>query len=130
MQEAESLNLIAEKGIEGDFYLGSPDRQVLLLDQTTLDEFGYQPGDLREQILVDFEGLQSLEVGSTLSIGEAKVQVTMDCAPCLHMADTLGEPGQEFVQKLMGRRGMLGVVVESGSVRAGDTVAVEVPAGA
>lgn len=128
MQEAEKLDLIAGKGIERDCYLGSPDRQVLLLDRSTLNALGYEPGDLREQILVDFEGLQSLEVGSTLSIGEAKVQITMDCAPCLHMAETLGEPGQEFVQKLMGRRGMLGVVVESGSVRAGDFIAVEVPA--
>lgn len=128
MQEAESLNLIAEKGIEGDFYLGSPDRQVLLLDKSTLDEFGYKPGELREQILVEFDGLQSLGAGSILTVGGAKVEVTMNCAPCLHMAETLGEPGQEFVQKLMGRRGMLGVVVESGSVKAGDTVAAEVPA--
>jgi MOSC domain-containing protein YiiM len=121
---AESLNLIAGEGIEGDFYKGSYDRQVLLLDASTLADFGYEPGDLREQILVDLPGLQSLEPGSRLAIGEAEVTITMDCAPCLHMANTLGADGEAFVRKLLGRRGMLGVVVASGRIEAGDPVGV------
>lgn len=128
MTEEERISLIAGQGIEGDLYFGTDDRQVLLLDKGTLEEFGYSPGQLREQILLDLPGLQAIPVGSVLRIGAARVEITMDCTPCLHMAKCLGEDGQEFVGKMMGRRGMLCKVVSSGTVWPGDPALVEVPA--
>ena len=122
MVPAESLSLIAGQGIEGDIYFGHDKRQVLLLDKGVLAEHGYKPGELREQILVDLPGLQSLEIGTKVSVGSAEVEITMDCAPCLTMASYMGEDGESFVNKMMRRRGMLARVSKSGEVRPGDKV--------
>lgn len=125
MEEAHELSLVEGRGIEGDIYFDDArraKRQVLLLDKGTLDEFGYAPGILREQILVSFPGLQSLEPGTRLQVGSAEVEITFDCAPCLTMARHVNEDGPAFVNKMMGRRGMLARVTRSGVARAGDEV--------
>lgn len=125
MEERESLNLLAGKGIEGDHYFENDPtgkRQVLLLDKSELEHSGYGPGELREQILVDFENLQSIPIGSILKIGNTEIKLTMDCAPCRHMAEVLGEDPQQFVDRMMRKRGMLGIVVGSGTVQPGDKV--------
>lgn len=127
MELVECLKLASGRGIEGDIYFDDAaraKRQVLLLDKRTLEEFGYEPGILREQILVDLETLQSLEPGTRLSIGSAELEITFDCAPCLTMAGYLGEDGKEFVNKMMGRRGMLARVTGTGTVAPGDSVNV------
>jgi MOSC domain-containing protein YiiM len=124
MQDQTELDLHKEKGIVGDMYYGHENRQVLLLNLQTLNEHQYQPGDLREQILVDFAQLQSLEEGSLLKVGDAVLKITFDCHPCRHMAEALGEEPEEFVKKMMGKRGMLATVYDSGRVRSGDEVRV------
>lgn len=124
MQDQTELDLHKDKGIVGDLYYGHENRQVLLLNLQTLNEYQYQPGDLREQILVDFAPLQSLELGSLLKVGDAVLKITFDCHPCRHMAAVLGEEPEEFVKKMMGKRGMLAIVHESGRVRSGDEVRV------
>jgi MOSC domain-containing protein YiiM len=123
MVAVEQLELVEGEGIRGDNYYGLP-RQVLLLDKSTLDEFGYKPGELREQILVNLPGLQGLPIGARLAIGSAEVEIIMDCAPCLTMAGYLGEDGPSFVKKIMGKRGMLAKVTQSGFARVGDAVAL------
>ena len=122
MRETDALTFVAGDGIEGDFHRGNASRQVLLLDKATLDEFGYSPGTLREQVLVDFPNLQSLSPGTRLNIGTAEVEITADCAPCLTMAGYVNEDGVDFVNKMMGRRGMLAKVTKSGAAKAGDSV--------
>lgn len=122
MSEQQELKLIEGKGIEGDHYNGGDLRQVLLLDKSTLEEFGYSPGTLREQITLDFPGLQSLAPGTRLKIGTAELEITGDCEPCLTMAKHVGEDGKSFVNKMMGRRGMLAKVSKSGRVMPADSV--------
>jgi MOSC domain-containing protein YiiM len=122
---AECLHLVEGHGIEGDLHYdaeGTSKRQVLLLDRRTLDAEGYVPGVLREQILVDFEPLERLEPGTLLRVGTAVVEITTDCTPCSTMAGYVGEDPQAFVTRMMHRRGMLARVVQSGTVRAGDSV--------
>ncbi len=125
MEDKPELILEAGKGIVGDFYYENDPtgkRQVLILDESTLEEFGYEDGELREQILVSFPELQKLPIGTTLRIGNSQVEIMMDCAPCRHMAESLGEDPKEFVEKMIGKRGMLGRIVKSGTVRIGDVV--------
>jgi hypothetical protein len=127
MVRRERLDLVDGRGIEDDAYFddtGRTLRQVLLLDKSTLEDFGYSPGTLREQILVDLPQLQTLPPATRLQVGEAEVEITMDCAPCRTMAGYVGEDGQAFVNKMMGRRGMLGKVVRSGVVNEGDEISV------
>jgi MOSC domain-containing protein YiiM len=121
-EPADMLRLEANNGIVGDAHFGSKTRQVLLLDISTLDSFGYSPGMLREQILVDFDGLQELPDGTELSIGSARIRITGDCAPCRTMAVYAQEDPVAFVNKMMGKRGMLADVTQSGEIAAGDSV--------
>ncbi len=122
---ATCLSLVEGHGIEGDLHYdpeGASKRQVLLLDHRTLEAEGYKPGVLREQILVDFEPLESLEPGARLRVGSAILEITTDCTPCATMAGYVGEDAQTFVQRMMHRRGMLAKVIQSGTVTAGDSV--------
>ncbi|MBA3724989.1 MAG: hypothetical protein H0W86_00720 [Armatimonadetes bacterium] len=120
---AERLDLSTKGGIlGGERY--EDDRQVLLLDRSTLEAFGYEPGMLREQILVDLPSLQSLVPGTKMKVGTAELEVTSDCAPCRTMAGYVVEKGPSFVNKMMGRRGMLAKVIQDGAVSSGDAVEV------
>lgn len=121
----ETIELVAEKGVVGDRHFDDPsrpNRQVLLVALDQLNDLDLDAGVLREQITIDYPGLQNLPAGSVLDIGEAAVEITGDCAPCLTMAKYLEEDGQSFVSRAMRKRGMLGKVIASGSVSAGDSV--------
>jgi MOSC domain-containing protein YiiM len=121
----EQLEAVANVGFVGDKCAGRPKRQVLFLSQETLDEFGYVPGQLREQITVSTPGLQSIAVGSRIRIGDAVFEIQGDCAPCGGMARALGEDEVEFKARLSGKRGMLATVREGGTIHVGDAVMVD-----
>jgi len=112
----QQITLVAPQGIVGDRNgrLGSP-RQVLLLDQTTLDRFALAPGCLRENILCDAlpPGLAS---GRSLVIGSAHIRLTFLCEPCHY----LNEIQPNLAQRLKNQRGWLGIVTHSGSIQVGD----------
>lgn len=121
----DALELVEQKGIVGDLHFddsGASRRQLLLLDVNSVRDEAWRPGTLREQVAVDFPALQSLEPGALLKVGDAVVEITMDCTPCLTMAGYVGEEGKSFVDRMMGRRGMLARVKQSGTVRPGDPV--------
>jgi len=126
-QQRDFIDLVANKGVTGDRHFGDPNRpnrQVLLVGLDHLDDLGLEPGTLREQITVDFPGLQDLSPGAVLQVGKAAIEITGDCAPCLTMAKYLNEDGQAFVNRSMRKRGMLGKVTEGGIVAPGDTVSL------
>lgn len=95
-------------------------RQVLLTDADLLDAFQLLPGQLRENIVVRDLDLHALESGTVLQIGEqVQIRVTFSCEPCQFLTTLNIKPSA-----MRGRRGMLGVVLQGGKVRRGDTVAV------
>jgi MOSC domain-containing protein YiiM len=96
-------------------------RQVLLMEQETLDEFGIAPGRARENVTTRGIALGTLALGQRLRIGEALLEVTKPCTPCRHM-DEIHEGLQEAIR---GRRGLLCRVIESGKIRGGDRVEIE-----
>jgi MOSC domain-containing protein YiiM len=96
-------------------------RQVLLMDQETLDEFGIPPGRARENITTGGIKLGALALGQRLRIGEALFEVTKPCTPC-HQMDEIREGLQEAIR---GRRGLLCRVIESGKIRRGNRVEIE-----
>ncbi len=95
-------------------------RQVLLMDQETLEEFGIAPGRARENITTRGIALAALPLGQRLRAGEALLEVTKTCTPC-HLMDEIRQGLQEEIR---GRRGVLCRVVESGRIRRGDRVEV------
>ncbi|NJO66924.1 MAG: MOSC domain-containing protein [Leptolyngbyaceae cyanobacterium RM1_405_57] len=119
--EYENLVLRRGVGVEGDIYAiaGNP-RQVLLVDTPALAEFGLNPGDLRENLLVD-ASIDCLASGQVLQIGQtALVRVTFPCDPCAQLNQL--QPG--LAKRIKGKRGLLGIVVRDGLIHAGDQIQI------
>ena len=96
-------------------------RQVLLVSAEVLREFKLQPGDLRENIIVDKMDVDGLPSGSVLQIGHsAKVRLTYHCEVCKY----IGTLGVKPIKAMEYRRGFLAVVLADGEVRIGDAVRV------
>ena len=148
------IRLVAGLGVEGDAHAGEtvkhrsrvrqdpaqPNlRQVHLLHAELHDElaaagFDVAPGGLGENVTTRGVDLLALPAGTRLRLGNSAVlEVTGLRNPCAQldgiqpglMAATLSRDEQgELVRKA----GVMSVVVESGEVRPGDTVRLEVPA--
>ena len=124
LEPVESLKVVADKGIEGDIYFGWDERQVLFLSTEDLNAFGYKAGDFREQVTVEFSGLQQLEPGTPVQVGSVPCSVEQDCPPCASLAKRMGEEPVAFVKKTLRRRGMFLRPLGSGELRVGDTLTV------
>ena len=125
MRSVESANVIAGFGIEGDRHAVSEGvrtaRQVLLMDQETLESLGLPSGEVRENITTSGIELASLPEGQRLALGDDVVlQITGHCAPCARMDEI--RPGLK--DELERRRGMLAFVEHGGVVNVGDTIRV------
>lgn len=118
----ESLDTVGGKGFVGDNSFGKRRRQASFCAIQELDDLGYAPGILRENVTVDLEGLQNLPVGARIVVGDVEFAIESDCAPCGGMARKLGEPVGDFVRRTSGRRGMLLKVLSTGTIRVGDPV--------
>jgi len=119
MREVEEARIVADFGIEGCAHgrLGSK-RQVLLMDQESLDAMELEPGVVRENITTEGLAVNALPLGLRLRIGEAVLEVTSVCTPCDQMEKI--RPGLR--REVRGRRGMLCKVLEGGVVRVGDRI--------
>jgi MOSC domain-containing protein YiiM len=119
-------------GIEGDSHAHRSRRAVTVVDRSTHDAVGVEPGDLREQITVEgLPSLGSLAAGTLLRIGAITLRVNGSCDPCTHIGEMNGiaDPN-EFQSMLEGRRGLVcNVVAADGPVRVGDPVSVMEAAG-
>ena len=129
MREVDAATMVAGFGIEGDNHATSnaerAGRQVLLMDEETLEAFGLAHGEVRENITTSGLDLTFLQEGQRLALGgEVVLQITGHCAPCARMDEI--RPGLRL--ELDGKRGMLASVVRGGTIRVGD--AIEVPEGA
>jgi MOSC domain-containing protein YiiM len=150
-----NIRLLAGLGVEGDAHQGEtvkhrwrvahdPDspnlRQVHLIHAELLDELGAAgfailPGQMGENITTRGVDLLGLPAGTLLHLGEtAVVEVTGLRDPCAQL-DTL-QPGlkaavlgQDEEGNLVRKAGIMGIVVASGEVKAGDAIVVELPPG-
>ncbi len=125
------VRALVDQGLEGDAHgkkkAGSR-RQILILDRGTLQELGLRPGDLREQITIDFPPLETLPAGTRLQIGQVTCELTGPCEPCTHIGALVGvADAAQFQTSLQGRRGQLAKVTavdREGTIRVGDPVVV------
>jgi MOSC domain-containing protein YiiM len=119
------VNAVLETGLDGDRHAKLDSRrQVLLVGQEVLDEFGLEPGAIREQVTVRGLDLDKLVFGARIRVGEALLEVAGPCAPCARMDEV-----KSGLQKaLAGRRGRFVRVVQAGSFSVGDTLHLEPPA--
>ncbi|MEE3142493.1 MAG: MOSC domain-containing protein, partial [Chloroflexota bacterium] len=110
-------------GIEGDrsCYEGNI-RQVLFMDKETLDNLELTPGQIKENITTSGADMSQAQPGQVFSIGnEVKMEVVGDCEACGKMEEI--RPG--LWDKLNGRRGMLAMVINGGTLKVGDPISLD-----
>jgi len=150
----DSIRLLAGLGVEGDAHAGTtvkhrsrvakdphaPNlRQVHLLQSELFDEvarqgFTVKPGELGENITTAGIDLLSLPRGTVLRLGaSASVEITGLRNPCTQI-DGLQQGLMEAVLErspergLIRKAGIMSIVISGGEVRAGDSMAVTLPA--
>jgi MOSC domain-containing protein YiiM len=121
MESKEAVRAVADLGLEGDLHAkpGSA-RQVLFMDEETLEMFGLHAGRVRENITTRGIALNALVAGTRVRAGGAVFEMTKSCAPCEFINDI--QPGLR--DKMEGQRGMLARVIESGEMKVGDVIEV------
>ncbi len=122
----QTAHAISSEGLEGDRSRNPRNlRQVLVMDQETLDHFGLQPGQVKENITVIGLDLSQARQGNVFFIGDednhVTLEVTGDCEPCQKMDALI--PGLR--EEIFGRRGILTVVLQGGQISVGDPIRLE-----
>lgn len=153
-QNEHSIFLQAGLGVEGDAHNGvtvkhrsrvaqdptQPNlRQVHLIHAELHDElrakgFSVQPGEMGENITTTGIDLLDLPAGTKLLIGKsAVVEITGLRNPCTQLDGI--QPGlmnavldRDAAGNLIRKAGVMGIVLESGTVQPGDGIEVQLPA--
>ena len=124
----DQATAISGKGLEGDRSCSERNmRQVLFMDNETLDKLELKPGQIKENITTTGLDLSKVEAGQVFFIGDQELgeRVTMEivgpCEPCQKM-DAIRPGLREIID---GQRGMLAIVLNGGAIKVGDTICVE-----
>jgi MOSC domain-containing protein YiiM len=96
----------------------SPLRHVLITSRSVTEECGLGVGDLRENVVLDFDRLYDLPSGTVLKVGQALIRLTFHCEPCKKILPLIK------VDRILHKRGFLGAFQNSGTVTVGDPVSV------
>jgi alkylated DNA nucleotide flippase Atl1 len=122
MSQTNNSIILEEKlGILGDVNADrlSP-RQVLVVSSSILKEFKLNPGDLRENLVINNLDLNSLTSGDVLQIGStAKLRLTFNCEACKFVKSLSISPSRIYC-----KRGILGVIIQGGVIKRNDPVFV------
>jgi MOSC domain-containing protein YiiM len=109
-------------GFEGDYHsrFSKPAsrRQILLISSKVLNELSLEPGAVNENAVIEGLDVMSLPEGQRLKVGNAILEVTIPCEPCVQMERV--RPGLKAA--LQDRRGMFVRVIAPGEIRIGDLV--------
>ena len=147
------IRLVAGLGVDGDIHAGAtvkhrsrvrkdpsqPNLRQVHLIHTELHEeladqgFDLRPGEMGENVTTSGVELLALPTGARLRLGsDAVVQVTGLRNPCAQLDEIA--PGllkavldRDDRGELVRKSGVMGVVVEGGEVRPGDSIQVELP---
>lgn len=123
--EVPEIQLKIDHGIVGDAHAGNWHRQVSLLAQESVEKMkavfpDIHVGAFAENILTEGLTLFTLPVGTRLRVGEVLLEVTQIGKEChAHCAIR-----QQVGDCVMPREGIFTIVLEEGTIRAGDTITV------
>lgn len=123
--EVPEIQLKIDHGIVGDAHGGNWHRQVSLLAQESVEKMkavfpDIPVGAFAENILTEGLTLYTLPVGTRLRVGEVLLEVTQIGKEChAHCAIR-----QQVGDCVMPREEIFTIVLEEGTIRAGDTITV------
>ena len=121
--EVPSIKLVPEWGIEGDAHAGKWHRQVSLLALEKIEAFRERGaevdfGAFGENIIVKGFDLKNLPVGTRFRIGSALLELTQIGKECHDHCAIYHQVGD----CIMPREGVFTIVLEGGTVKAGDEI--------
>jgi MOSC domain-containing protein YiiM len=96
----------------------APFRQALIASRSVAAELALNPGDLRENIVVNCDDLYDLPSGTVVKVGQALLRLTFHCEPCRKMLKLI-----EF-DRIVHRRGVFGMFLNDAPIALGDEFAV------
>jgi len=116
----------ADWGMDGDAHAGKWHRQVSLLSADKIEDFNRRgaaarPGAFGENLIVDGIDLRALPVGTLLRCGGVLLEITQIGKECHDRCEIYGRMGD----CIMPREGVFARVLQSGTITAGDELAVE-----
>ena len=119
----QAAKALSGQGLEGDRSCRADNtRQVLVMDQETLDKLDLVAGVVKENITTRGLNLIDAKAGQVMSIGdEVTLEFVGECIACEKMNNI--RPG--LLEDIQGRRGMLAMVINGGDIKVGDTARVE-----
>ena len=118
-----SIKLVPEWGIEGDAHAGKWHRQVSLLALEKIEAFREKGADVDfgafgENIIAEGFDFRTLPVGTRFKIGDALLELSQIGKECHTHCAIYHQVGD----CIMPREGVFTVVLEGGTVKAGDTI--------
>jgi len=122
MSAIAKLDLLEGYGIKGDVSSNySSPRQVLVVNKADIDQYSIAPGELRENIVLELTDTADLKSGAKLTFSNgAAIRLTFYCEPCNRIKHLVDSP-----KNLEKKRGILGVIIQSGAVVVNDQVKIE-----
>ena len=121
--EVPSVKLVPDHGIEGDAHAGRWHRQVSLLALEKIEAFRAKGADVGygafgENIIAEGFDFRTLPVGTRFRIGDALLELTQIGKECHSHCAIYHQVGD----CIMPREGVFTVVLEGGTVKAGDEI--------
>ena len=125
-KEVPVIEVKKDHGIVGDAHAGNWHRQISLLADESVDKMReklpmLKHGAFAENIVTRGLTLYTLPVGTKLRVGETLLQVTQIGKEC-HNDCAIKKATGECV---MPREGIFAIVLEEGSIRAGDSIEID-----
>lgn len=122
----ESGNFTVDWGIESDAHAGHWHRQVSLLSADKIAAFNakggnVKPGDFGENLVVEGFDFRALPVGTLLRCGDVLLEMTQIGKECHSHCEIYKRTGD----CIMPREGVFARVLEPGTIRVGDEMALE-----
>jgi MOSC domain-containing protein YiiM len=122
MKRVPEAEAVEGRGFTGDRHGAKKPhgkRQVLLLDEASLQALRLTAGELKENVVLSGVPLEALPAGQRLALGShVVVELTEPCVPCSKLERI--RPG--LLKESWGQRGQLAKVLHGGTVREGDPV--------
>lgn len=123
--EVPEIKVKLKHGIEGDAHAGDWHRQISLLGTESVDKLRHilpdiPAGAFAENILTEGITLYELPIGTRLRVGKALLEVTQIGKEC-HKDCAIR---QQVGDCIMPREGIFTVVVEEGTIKAGDRIEI------
>ena len=130
IQEVESINVLANKGIVGDRHFddyNDPYCQLSLIESENIDYYNTKFGlninyvDFRRNIITRGIELNHL-VGKKLKIGNVEVEGIDLCRPCKHLTEILNQ--DNILKEFLRKGGLRCQILSSSKISVGDTIEI------